>query len=79
MTDQRSGIEARLADLLGLIRARGRSTAELSQALGISKQTLSHAVRALRERGYEIRTVRGPSGWIYELEGDPPDGNGRGR
>lgn len=64
--------EARLAEALRLIRSGQYTTAQLATALGVSKQTLSHCIRALRERGYSIHTVRGPAGWAYELEGEPP-------
>lgn len=69
MTFQRkSQPESRLAELLERLKAGISPVDQLAAELGISKQTLSHCIRALRERGHDIRTIRGPEGWAYELD-----------
>lgn len=65
---RRSQPEPRLADLLKRLKAGISPVDQLAAELGISKQTLSKCIRTLRERGHDIRTIRGPEGWEYKYE-----------
>jgi biotin operon repressor len=74
---QRSfAIEKRLLETLDLIRTGSYSTPTLAAALKVSIPTVSRCITALRERGYDIGSVRGESGWHYVLsEGNSHKGN----
>jgi biotin operon repressor len=61
-------IERRLEDVLGLIRRGRYSTPRIAAELQVSIPTISRAVTALRERGYDIRAQRQGSAWRYVLE-----------
>ena len=60
-------IERRLKSLLRLIRAGRHSTPSLATALNVSVPTVSRDIMALRQRGYQIRSVRLSRQWAYEL------------
>ena len=60
-------IDARLKSFLVLITAGKYSASELARKLNISVATISRDVEALRQRGYEIKSVRDKKGWHYEL------------
>lgn len=64
-------IEKRLEDVLSLIRSGHHSTPSIAKVLDVSQPTASRCIDALRERGYEIRSVRDRSGWRYELVAIP--------
>lgn len=65
-------IERRLEDLLRLVRRGRHSTPSLAKALHVSEPTVNRCLSALRERGYEIRSVKDGNGWSYELVSKPP-------
>ena len=68
MLYQRSfAIEKRLTETLDLIRKGNHSTPTLAAALKVSIPTVSRCITALRERGYDIWSIRGESGWHYVL------------
>lgn len=60
-------INRRLDDLLRLIRKGSYSTPALAATLGVSIPTVSRCLKALRERGYDIRPERAAGGWHYVL------------
>lgn len=60
-------INRRLDDMLRLIRKGSYSTPALAATLGVSIPTVSRCLKALRERGYDIRTERAAGGWRYVL------------
>ena len=60
-------IEQRLDAVLELIRTGSYSTPALAKKVGVSIPTISRSVEALRERGHDIRAVRGPNGWRYTV------------
>jgi biotin operon repressor len=74
-------IEKRLNDLVRLVRAERHSTPTLARALHTSQPTVSRCLTALRDRGYEIRSVRDDDGWRYELINEPatPEAQQHGR
>jgi predicted DNA-binding transcriptional regulator YafY len=68
MLYQRSmNIERRLAAVLDLIRTSGYSAPRLAEAVGVSIPTVSRDLRALRERGHDIRAEKSVDGWRYVL------------
>ena len=68
MLYQRSfAIEKRLSEALDLIRKGNHSTPTLAAALKVSIPTVSRCITALRERGHDIWSIRGESGWHYVL------------
>lgn len=68
-------IEQRLDAVLELIRTGSYSTPALAEKLGVSVPTVSRSVEALRERGHNIKAIRGSRGWRYIVvsEGDSTD------
>ena len=70
-------IEERFGQVVGLI-GEGRSTsAELSDALNVSRGTVHRIIAELRRRGFSIRSVREEKGWSYEIT-RVPQGEGYG-
>lgn len=67
MYEKAHKIQARLKALLSLIQSRSYSASELSSQLGISIATVYRNIEALRQQGYEIKSVRDKDGWHYEL------------
>ncbi len=65
--EQSLAINRRLEDLLRLIRKGSFSTPALAASLGVSIPTVSRCLKALRERGYAIRSERAAGGWRYVL------------
>lgn len=63
-------IEQRLEALITLLRGGPHSARNLSQLLHTSHPTLARCLKALRDRGYVIRSVRHAEGWCYELHSD---------
>lgn len=68
-------IEKRLDEVLQLIETGDYSTPGLAEQVGVSIPTISRTVEALRERGHDIRSERGPNGWRYVIVA-PPDESG---
>lgn len=68
---QSRDIEARLKQVLRLIRRGGYSTPKLAVRLGVSVPTISRCIESLRERGYAIRSVRTRDAWRYVLDRAP--------
>jgi biotin operon repressor len=64
-------IERRLHDLVNLVRDGRHSTPTLALALQTSQPTVSRCLHALRDRGYEIRSIKDDAGWRYELINEP--------
>jgi biotin operon repressor len=64
-------IGRRLGELVRLIRTGRHSTPALAEALGVSVPTISRDIIALRQRGYDIRSVRLTDHWAYELVAEP--------
>lgn len=60
-------IERRLEEVLHLIRTGKHSTPSLAKTLDVSVPTVSRCLLALRERGHDIKPIRGPEGWHYVL------------
>jgi biotin operon repressor len=60
-------IEQRLQSVLDLVRASRYSTAAIAEELGVSVPTVSRAVTALRQRGYDIRAERRGNAWRFVL------------
>jgi biotin operon repressor len=60
-------IEQRLDAVLELIRTGSYSTPALAEKVGVSIPTISRSVEALRERGHDIKAVKGPHGWRYTI------------
>jgi biotin operon repressor len=60
-------IESKLDLALQLIASGRYSTPLLAEALAVSVPTVSRYVKALRQRGYEIRPERENDGWRYAL------------
>ena len=58
-------IESKLDRALQLIASGRYSTPLLAQALAVSVPTVSRYVKALRQRGYQIRPERENDGWRY--------------
>lgn len=76
MLYQRSlDIEKRLRLIVDLIGTGEYSTPRLAEKIGVSVPTISRAVQALRERGYEIRSERHSDGWRYVLAVPQPRGD----
>ncbi len=70
-------IEGRLRQIVSLIRAARHTTHSLAISLDTSEPTISRSLSALRERGYEIRSVKDGSGWRYEILSEPELAPGR--
>lgn len=66
-------IERRLTELVRLLRGGKLSTPALAQKLGVSVPTVSRDITALRQRGYEIRSLRVSRSWGYELVTEPAE------
>jgi len=64
-------IEQRLQSVISSIRSEHHSTPTLAKRFRTSQPTISRCLTALRERGYEIRSVRDESGWHYEVVAEP--------
>lgn len=64
---------------LFVIRHRAVSTKGLAAALGVSTATAARAIAALRKSGVTVRSVRGRSGWFYELADDAAERRRRWR
>ena len=64
-------IERRLGALIRLIRSEHQSAPVLAEKLGVSVPTVSRDITALRQRGYELRSIRLPRHWGYELVSEP--------
>jgi biotin operon repressor len=79
MLYQRSlDIKNRLDSVLQLIRRGGYSTPRLAEKLGVSIPTVSRDVSALRQRGYDIRSMRTDDRWTFVLsEKKPPNVAGK--
>lgn len=60
-------IEQRLETVLRLISAGQFSAPMLAEEVGVSIPTISRCVTALRNRGNDIRSLRGNGGWFYVL------------
>jgi biotin operon repressor len=56
-------IEQRLDTFAGLIGRGGHSTPSLARALQVSEPMVNCDLAALRERGFQIRSVKDGSGW----------------
>lgn len=69
-------MEKRLHDLVDLVRSGRHSNPTLARALHTSQPTVFRCLHALRERGYEIRSVRDHGGWRYELMAEPNTADG---
>ena len=70
-------IEQRLLTVLELIQSGRFSTPGLAAEVGVSIPTISRCVEALRERGHDIRAVRGEEGWRYTIAIQPTASNSR--
>jgi biotin operon repressor len=61
-------IERRLDAVLALVRSGGYSTPLIAGELGVSVPTVSRAICALKERGYQIRAEKQADAWGYVLD-----------
>ncbi len=66
-------IESRMDRVLRLIASGRYSTPLLAAELAVSVPTVSRYVKALRQRGYDIRPERENDGWRYTLVGSRPE------
>jgi predicted DNA-binding transcriptional regulator YafY len=64
-------IERRLDAVVRLIRAGRHTAPTLADALGVSVPTVSRCLAALRDRGYDIRSVRDQEGCRYVIAKTP--------
>lgn len=64
-------IERRLDAVVELIRTDRHTAPTLAAALGISVPTVSRCLTALRDRGYDIRSVRDRDGCRYVVAKSP--------
>ena len=62
-------IEQRFQKAIMLISKKQMNARQLALELGISQPTAQRIITELRNRGYQIRSVRDESGWRYELVG----------
>lgn len=60
-------IEQRFQKAIMLISKRQMNARQLALELGVSQPTTQRIITELRNRGYQIRSVRDESGWRYEL------------
>ena len=67
-------IEERFGRVVGLIGEGCSTSAELSDALGVSRGTVHRIIAELRRRGFSIRSVREEKGWSYEITQFPQNG-----
>ncbi|MFO0851851.1 MAG: HTH domain-containing protein [Gemmataceae bacterium] len=68
---QSQAIERRLAAVVALIRDGRHTAPTLAAALGVSVPTVSRCLTALRDRGYDIRSVRDRGGCRYVVATSP--------
>lgn len=66
-------IEQRFQKAIMLISKRQMNARQLALELGVSQPTAQRIITELRNRGYQIRSVRDESGWRYELAGGLKD------
>jgi biotin operon repressor len=62
-------IEQRFQKAIMLIGKKQMNSKQLALELGVSQPTIQRIVSELRNRGFQIRSVRDESGWRYELVG----------
>lgn len=62
-------IEQRFRKAIMLIGKNQMNSKLLALELGVSQPTIQRIISELRNRGYQIRSVRDESGWRYELLG----------
>ncbi|GAJ02305.1 unnamed protein product [marine sediment metagenome] len=62
-------IEQRFQKAIMLISKKQMNARQLALELGVSQPTAQRIITELRNRGYQIRSVRDESGWRYELVG----------
>ena len=60
-------IEQRFQKTIMLIGKKQLNARQLALELGVSQPTAQRIITELRNRGYQIRSVRDESGWRYEL------------
>ena len=63
-------IEQRFQKAILLIGKKQMNSKQLALELGVSQPTIQRIVSELRNRGFQIRSVRDESGWRYELIGE---------
>lgn len=66
-------IEQRFQKAIMLISKRQMNARQIALELGVSQPTAQRIITELRNRGYQIRSVRDESGWRYELAGGLKD------
>jgi len=66
-------IEQRFQKAIMLISKKQMNARQLALELGVSQPTAQRIITELRNRGYQIRSVRDESGWRYELAGGLKD------
>ncbi len=62
-------IEQRFQKAIMLISKKQMNARQLALELGVSQPTAQRIITELRNRGYQIRSVRDESGWRYEFVG----------
>lgn len=67
-------IEERFGQVVGLIQEGCSTSADLSEALNVSRATIHRIIAELRRRGFSIRSVRDEKGWSYEITRFPQNG-----
>jgi Mn-dependent DtxR family transcriptional regulator len=64
-------IEQRFQKAIMLISKKQINARQLALELRVSQPTAQRIITELRNRGYQIRSIRDESGWRYELLGYP--------
>lgn len=64
-------IEQRFQRVIQLIAKDSLNARQLAEALNVSPATMQRIIAALKERGYQIRSVHDTHGWRYELMNNP--------
>ena len=60
-------ISRRWKSILALLNGGNYSAKSLSNELHVSVPTVSRDIKALKQEGYEIASVRDKNGWHYKL------------
>ena len=61
-------VVGRVEQALRLIESGEYSTQSLASELGVSVPTASRLICALRQRGYEIKSIKNGRSWHYRLD-----------
>ncbi len=68
-------IERRFQRVIDLITHNSMNAKKISTSIHVSQATTHRIITELRNRGYNIRSVRDDHGWCYELVSSPQPGD----